>query len=126
MNYFCRLMQIPKWVRLFLSWILIGIGLPLFLTPIPGGFLIATAGGMMLFCASPSMRNRLRKGVGRFPKLAHRLEPLFHSCDICANTCHESAPAGVLSPPPVSGTETDSETPPRGMAVQPSRTSRRP
>ena len=32
MNTFCRLMQIPKWMRIFLGWILLGIGLPLFIT----------------------------------------------------------------------------------------------
>ena len=83
MNYFCRLMQIPKWMRLSLAWILIGIGLPLFITPIPGGFLLGTAGGMLLFCASPALRNRLWRGVERSPKLARRLEPFFKNCTAC-------------------------------------------
>lgn len=55
MNQFCRLMQIPKWMRLILAWMLIDIGLPLFLTPIPGGFLLGATGGMLLFCASPTL-----------------------------------------------------------------------
>ena len=60
MNHFCRLMQIPKWLRLFLAWILISIGLPLFLTPIPGGFLVAAAGGVATL-AHPAI-----DGVDRF------------------------------------------------------------
>lgn len=100
MNHFCRLMQIPKWLRLFLAWILIGIGLPLFLTPIPGGFLVAAAGGMLLFCASPALRNRLQRAVARFPKLARRLAPMFEACDFCPNGCRDLSPkVGV---PPIS------------------------
>jgi hypothetical protein len=89
MNHFCRLMQIPKWLRLCLAWILIGIGLPLFLTPIPGGFLIAAAGGMLLFCASPNLRSRIQRALERFPKLARRVAPLFHTCDFCPNECRD-------------------------------------
>lgn len=82
-------MQIPKWLRLLLAWILIGIGLPLFLTPFPGGFFLAAAGVMLLFCASPPLRSRLWKLTGRFPKLARRLKPMFSACEVCSNNCGE-------------------------------------
>ena len=111
MNHFCRLMQIPKWLRLFLAWILIVIGLPLFLTPIPGGFLVAAAGGMLLFCASPAMRNRLQRAVARFPKLARRLAPMFRACDFCPNNCREIPPAPGGGAITISG-----ENPPRKVS----------
>ena len=85
MNYACRLMQVPKWMRFFLGWILIGIGLPLFVTPIPGGFLLGTAGVMLLFCASPSLRNRLWRLAAQHPRIARRLEPVFRACQVCRN-----------------------------------------
>jgi len=103
MNHFCRLMQIPRWLRLFLAWILICIGLPLFLTPIPGGFLIAVAGGMLLYCASPALRNRLQKAVVRFPKLARRLAPMFRACDSCPNVCRDRPPETGVNPITISG-----------------------
>jgi len=109
MNYFCRLMQIPKWIRLLLSWLLIAIGLPLFLTPIPGGFLIATAGGMMLFCASPALRNRIRSWVGRMPRLDRRLAPLFQACDVCPNACRDLSSASGVPSAPFSGEKTCSD-----------------
>jgi hypothetical protein len=85
MNYGCKLMQVPKWMRLFLGWILIGIGLPLFVTPIPGGFLLGTAGVMLLFGASPSLRNRLWRWAAQHPWIARRLEPVFNACQVCPN-----------------------------------------
>lgn len=98
MNTFCRLMQIPKWMRIFLGWILLGIGLPLFITPIPGGFILGTAGAMLLFCASPSLRNCLWRWVKRYPKLSRRLAPLFSSCNICLNACQTHPPTNGISP----------------------------
>ena len=91
-------MQIPKWLRLLLAWILIGIGLPLFLTPLPGGFFLAAAGVMLLFCASPPLRSRLWKLTGRFPKLARRLKPMFSACEVCPNDCRTHAPKSSALP----------------------------
>jgi len=102
-------MQIPKWLRLFLAWILIGIGLPLFLTPIPGGFLIAAAGGMLLFCASPALRNRLQNAVERFPKLARRLAPMFRTCDSCPNVCRDLPPPIGVTPITIPGERSRSQ-----------------
>lgn len=87
MTYVCRLMQVPKWMRLFLGWILLGIGFPLFVTPIPGGFLLGTAGVMLLFCAAPSLRNRLRRRAAQHAWLSRRLEPVFSICQVCPNEC---------------------------------------
>jgi hypothetical protein len=80
-------MQVPKWMRLFLGWILIGIGLPLFVTPIPGGFLLGTAGVVLLFCASPSLRNRLWRWAPQHPWLSRRFETLFKTCQVCPKEC---------------------------------------
>jgi len=91
-------MQIPKWMRLFLAWILIGIGFPLFITPMPGGFLLLKADGMLLFCALPSLRNRLRQSVERHPNLSRRLAPLFSSCHICPNECRSHPATSDISP----------------------------
>lgn len=91
-------MQIPKWMRLFLGWILIGIGLPLFITPIPGGFILGAAGAMLLFCASPSLRIRLRQSFERHPKVSRRLASLFSSCNICLNACQTHTPTNGISP----------------------------
>jgi hypothetical protein len=87
MNYGCRLMQVPKWMRLLLGWILIGIGLLLFITPIPGGILFVTAGIMLLFCASPTLQNRFGRRVEQHPWLSRRFEPLFKTCHVCPKEC---------------------------------------
>jgi hypothetical protein len=80
-------MRVPKWMRLFLGWILIGIGLPLFITPIPGGFLLVTAGIILLLCASPGLRDRLWRRVAQHPWLSRRFEPLFKTCQVCPKEC---------------------------------------
>jgi hypothetical protein len=99
-------MPFPKWMRIFLGWILIGIGLPLFITPIPGGFLLVAAGSMLLFCASPALRNRLWRRVAPHPWLSRRFEPLFKTCQVCpkeypgsrsSEATNASLSAGMLS-----------------------------
>jgi hypothetical protein len=91
-------MQVPKWMRLFLGWILIGIGLPLFVTPIPGGFLLGTAGVMLLFCASPFLRNRLWRRAAQHPWLSRRFETLFKTCQVCPKECPCSRSSEATNP----------------------------
>ena len=85
MSHFCRLMQIPRWMRLFAGAILLSLGALLFLTPIPGGLLLTGAGAALLLCASPRLRRCALRMADRNTRLSQRLERMFRGCGRCEN-----------------------------------------
>jgi hypothetical protein len=80
----CFLQRVPRTVRLLLAWLSIVIGLPLFLTPFPGGGILVAGGCLLLCCASPGLRSGVGKRLARYPRLARRLAPILAVCDDCA------------------------------------------
>mgnify|MGYP006310905483 CR=1 FL=1 len=83
MNLFCRLQKLPRTVRAAAAWVLIIAGLPLFLTPFPGGIVMVSAGAMILFCAYPAVRLRISRLLLRGPKITARLAAVLAVCERC-------------------------------------------
>ena len=87
MNHICRLDRIPRWIRRLLGAILSIFGVLLLLTPIPGGIVLSAFGGMLLLCASPSLRGRLLRLFEGAPRIRGRLETMFRGCQTCQDKC---------------------------------------
>ncbi|EFK08917.1 conserved hypothetical protein [delta proteobacterium NaphS2] len=61
-------------LRKVLAWVLIVPGLFLFVTPIPVGIFMVTAGFLLLHSASPRFRQRVLNLASRFPKAAQKMK----------------------------------------------------
>jgi Flp pilus assembly protein TadB len=59
--------------RIVLGWVLIVPGIFLFLTPIPVGIFMLTAGFLLLHSVSPRCRQRALNLASRFPNVARKL-----------------------------------------------------
>ena len=62
---------------------MIAIGLPLFILPIPLGLFTILTGLALLTSAVPSWRQKLRRIGTRMPLLYRALEPFLDRCDHC-------------------------------------------
>lgn len=83
-NPLCFIRRVPRPARLLLAWLAIVTGLPLLLTPLPGGGILIAGGCLLLCCASPGLRSGVGKRLARYPRLARRLAPILAVCDACA------------------------------------------
>ncbi len=63
----------PKGFRLILGWVLLVPGFFLFLTPVPVGIFMLTAGFVLLHSASPQFRQRVLQLARRFPGIAQKM-----------------------------------------------------
>ena len=105
MNHICRLSKIPRWIRRLFGAILGILGVLLFLTPIPGGIMLSALGGMLLLCASPSLRQRMLQLSESSPRIKRRLETMLRGCQACPDKCRPNPSFGDLSRKPAEGSE---------------------
>lgn len=61
-------------VRIVLGWLLVVPGFFLFITPIPVGIFMLTAGFLLLHSASPRFRQTLMNLASRFPGIAQKMK----------------------------------------------------
>ena len=91
----CRIGRIPKPIRTALAVFLICLGFSLFITPFPGGIFLIAIGFVLLYCAWPSMRNRLARRIRKMPGIGSRLRPFLDACDACpTNAKAQPSPSG--------------------------------
>lgn len=64
----------PKVLKYVIAWLLIVPGFLLFITPLPVGIFMMTAGFLLLHSASPRFRRNVVHWVSRFPGIAARFK----------------------------------------------------
>jgi uncharacterized membrane protein len=63
-------------LKLLVGWVMVALGIPIFVLPIPLGIFIIIGGLLMIFSASPPARAYVIRKVRRHPFLQRRLLPL--------------------------------------------------
>jgi hypothetical protein len=95
----CRLQHIPKRLRLVLAVVLTGFGSLLFIMPLPGGIVLVSAGLLMGYCSSATLRAGISRRLERFPQITAILKPFLAACDNCANAEHSAGTGPAASKP---------------------------
>jgi len=67
----------PRLLRYVLGWLLLVPGFFVFITPVPGGIVMMTAGFLLLYSSSAAFRQIVLSLVSRFPKSKLRLQRYF-------------------------------------------------
>jgi len=92
MNYVCRLMQVPKWMRLFLGWILIGIGLP----RLSHRFRVDFYWGQSVSCCCSAPRLPCETGYGAGPRNTRGYSAALSRHSEPARSVRRNTPAPVI------------------------------
>lgn len=79
----CRIQRIPKWLRIGVAIVLLAIGIPLWITPLPGGIVLVSFASMLLFCSYPLLRTRIVNLVPKNSMIGRRFRAFLAGCEAC-------------------------------------------
>jgi len=79
----CRMQRIPKWLRVAMGIVLLAVGIPLWITPLPGGIVLVSFASLLLFCAYPPLRTRIINLVPKNSMVGRRFRAVLAGCEAC-------------------------------------------